>query len=40
MNTQGQKTPFKGKKHNFLHFFEENWSFLVLAGLKIFLGGI
>ena len=34
MTTQAQKSLFKGKKHHFLHFFEENWSFLVLAGWK------
>ena len=34
MTTQGQKTPFQGKKNHFLHFLRKNWSFLVLAGPK------
>ena len=32
MTTQGQKTPFQGKKHHFLHFFEEKLEFFGAGG--------
>ena len=32
MTTQGQKTPFQGKKHHFLHFFEEKLAFYDAGG--------
>ena len=34
MTTQGQKTPFQGKKRLFCIFLSKNGCFLVLAGLK------
>ena len=40
MTTQGQKTPFQGKKTPFFAFFlKKNWSFLVLEGPKSLLRG-
>ena len=32
MTTQGQKTPFQGKKKHFLHFFEEKLEFFGAGG--------
>ena len=40
MTTQGQKTPFQGKKNTiFCIFLRKNWSFLVLVGLKTLFRG-